>query len=442
MSTQRSGESGRGDTSRPPQRNKAPVNPIVQAAKFATRAPPRLDPGIFIVSFKNSRAEAFRLAQEINYIPQLGDLVRVEAEMHKGWKGWDVGIVQATGLEDEQANTCLDQYRAKHRAELTAQYTAQFPAAAAKHTKYGIAGSDGVAPPGSSYGSSVLPILRHASLDVRKMACIQGPATALEIATLGRKDRIAGEIRAQKLCQDLADKLHLKMWVVAAELRCDGNRLTLYYHSKDYIQYKYLVAPIWKFYPMRILMSSFEPLSSSSLGMPYGPHNILAKLNDAVPLYHISSASADCSNSLAESDASSSRSSSSHGPPGADTQAKQNMGERRLAVALSKNPRHAPNPSVNYGYYGLSLEMLEPRAMSGTSLTSHSDRGDRTDSPEPRVKYPTDTEPTMENISPIRNFQATKQPVLRRDNSTVPGTRRFASKEHLPNQPFELWRRL
>ncbi|KAK5712189.1 hypothetical protein LTR17_018055 [Elasticomyces elasticus] len=430
MSTQRSGESGRGDTSRSPQRNKAPVNPIVQAAKFPTRAPPRLDAGTFIVSFKNSRAEAFRLAQDINYIPQLGDLVRVEAEMHKGWKGWDVGIVQATGLEDEQANTCLDQYRAKHRAELTAQYTAQFPAAAAEHTKYGIAGSEGIAPPGSSYGSSVLPISRHASLDVRKMACIQGPATALEIATLGRKDRIAGEIGAQKLCQDLADQLHLKMWVLAAELRCDGNRLTLYYHSKDYIQYKYLVAPIWKFYPMRILMSSFEPLSSSSPGMP---HNILAKLNDVVPLYHISSASADCSNSPTKSDASSSRSLSSHGPPRADKWAEQNMVERRPAVALSKNPRRTPKPSVNYKYYGLSPEMLEPRAMSGTRLASYSDRGDRTDSSEPRVKYPTDTGPTVENISPIRNFQATKQPVLRRDNSTVP---------YLGNQPFELWRRL
>ncbi|KAK3616744.1 hypothetical protein LTR56_025757 [Elasticomyces elasticus] len=433
MSTRRNGEPGRGNTSWPPQRNKAPVNPMVQAAKFPTRAPPRLDAGIFIVSFKNSRAEAFRLVQDTNYIPRLGDLVRVEAEMHKGWKGWDVGIIQATGLEYEQANTCLDQYRAKHRAELTAQLTAQFPAAAAKHTKYGIAGSDGVAPPGASCGSSVLPILRHASLDVRKMTCIQGPATAFEIATLGRKDRIAGEIRAQKLCQDLADQLHLKI---------DGNRLTFSYHSKDYIQYKYLVASIWKFYPMRILMSSFEPLNSSSLGMPYGSHNILAKLNDTVPLYHISSASADCSNSLADSDASSSRSSSSHGPLGANTWAEQNMGERRLAVALSKNSRHTPRSPVNYGYYGLSLALLEPRAMSGTSLTSHTDRGDRTDSPEPRVKDPTDTEHTMENISPVRNFQATKQPVLRRDNNTGPGTGSFASKKHLRDQPFELWRRL
>ncbi|KAK3629523.1 hypothetical protein LTR22_021891 [Elasticomyces elasticus] len=358
MSTRRSGESNRGNTSWPLQRHKAPVNQMVQAAKFPTRAPPRLDAGIFIVSFKNSRAEAFRLAQDTDYIPQLADLVRVEAEMHKGWKGWHVGIVQATSLEDEQANTCLDQYRAKHRAELTAQLTAQFPAAAAKHTKYGIAGSDGVAPPGSSSGSSVLPVLRHASLDVSKMACIQGPATVLEIATLGRKDRIAGEFRAQKLCQGLADQLHLKMWVVAAELRCDGNRLTLYYHSKDYIQYKYLVAPIWKFYPKRILMSSFEPLSSYPLDTPYVPHNILAKLNDAVPLYHISSASADCSKSLAERDASSSRSSSSHGPSGADTWAEQNMVERRLAVALSKNPRHAPKPLVNYNYYGLSREVM------------------------------------------------------------------------------------
>ncbi|KAK3629512.1 polymerase suppressor [Elasticomyces elasticus] len=188
------------------------------------------------------------------------------------------------------------------------------------------------------------------------MASIQGPTTALEIATLERKDRIAREIWAQKLCQDLADQLHLKMWVVAAELRCDGNRLTLYYHSEDYIEYKYLLAPVYQFYPMRILMSSFEPLSSYPLSTPYVPHNVLAKLNDARPLYHISSASAECSHSPTENDMSSSRSSIPDGPLGADTWAEQNMVERRLAVALSKNPRHAPNSSVNYNNHSLSSE--------------------------------------------------------------------------------------
>ncbi|KAK4905316.1 hypothetical protein LTR49_025373 [Elasticomyces elasticus] len=400
MSTRRNGEPGRGNTSWPPQRNKASVDPMVQAAKSPTRAPPRLDAGIFIVSFKNSRAEAFHLTQDTDYIPHLGDPVRVEAEMHNSWLGWDVGIVETTGLEYEQANTGLHQYRARHRAKLTALLKAQSPADATKRTDYGIAGSDHVITPGSSHGSSVMPILRHASLDLCKMACIQGRASALELAMLGCEDRVAGQIRAQKFCQDLADQSDFKMWVVAAELR--WNRLTLYYHSEDYIEYKYLVPPIHRFYPMRIMLSSFEPLSSDALGKPHVPHNILAKLNDAEAIYHISSASADCANSLAESDASSSRSSASHGPSGADTWAEQNMVERRLAVALSKDPLRAPKPLVNYNYYGLPLELLGPRAMSGTSLTSHSDGGDRTDSPEPRVKDPTDTEPMMESISPVR----------------------------------------
>ncbi|KAK3613676.1 hypothetical protein LTR22_028057 [Elasticomyces elasticus] len=354
--------------------------------KYHNQTPPMPAAGLYIVTFKNARAAVFYLAQEMEYPPRTGDIVRVDAD-NRG--GWDIGIIEATKLSVSQAKECLQTHRKLHRERLTALM--------AEHNRAHVAVSYSVDTPEVSRMTSRRPFPTDVSLNLCDKACIQRPANESEVAWF--KTKWEDELWAQELCQDLVD----------------SNHLTIHYHSKHYIKFDKLVNKMFSFYRRRIWLSRVELFSFDYSGLPN--QGSITNSETSLP----------------------------HGPPElADLWIDGTVVGRYLSTPLADHMQF--KQMEDSGYAGVGINVLDSSASTSTRLAFRFGNNDHINTPElPHTESTTTSNrytATADDASTIWDFPTTGLPILRPDDGTTPGTWSSPSNSHQAGRKFELWRTL
>ncbi|KAJ6012586.1 hypothetical protein N7522_002941 [Penicillium canescens] len=200
---------------------------------------------LYLVTFKCHRADVFHVQKDCDINVKAGDLVIVEAD-----RGTDLGTVQHANVTIEKARELKQWYAQEHYKRLMLfSHQGQHEGPNLANTGLHVIDSMG------GMGAHAHGV-RKIGADIKPKA-IKRLAQYHEIERLRNKG--GDEANAKRVCQHKVAEHGLNIQVLEAEFQMDWKKLTFYYFADSYIDFKSLVADLFKIYKARIWMSAINP---------------------------------------------------------------------------------------------------------------------------------------------------------------------------------------
>ncbi|EMD01111.1 hypothetical protein BAUCODRAFT_196344 [Baudoinia panamericana UAMH 10762] len=232
---------------------------------YGIPATPRLRKVLYVVSFKNARVDVFHLLEGTGLNIRVGDLVIVEAD-----RGQDLGTVQHANVTPDEARIykrkyAEEQYKWLMMFSVNNDPNRNNPNARVYGENSAPQGLFTNAPP----AMQGMPRENYTNL---KPKAIKRLASAHEIKMLAEKE--GNEAKAKRTCQQKVAHLHLQMEILDAEWQWDFQKIIFYYYADHYIDFKPLIAELYRIYKTRIWLSAVNPASFSQHAQGQPPSGI------------------------------------------------------------------------------------------------------------------------------------------------------------------------
>ncbi|SAL98086.1 hypothetical protein [Absidia glauca] len=199
---------------------------------------------LYIVEFKTSRTDICYIMQGDQVIPQIGDLVIVEAD-----RGRDLGKVMNVMTANDIVKNQDRQPHSSHGSPAIIQNPDDTP--------------EEEAPPNGATTSPLMTSEDHGDAigpqkcHVKRLYRLANSEEKLSLAA-----KVQDEKKALMVCQAKIKQKELPMQVVDAEYQWDRRKLTFYFLADQRIDFRELVRDLFKTYKTRIWMCAMKPDSS------------------------------------------------------------------------------------------------------------------------------------------------------------------------------------